>query len=778
MGEGQQAFKRIEEADLTNKGVVGQENTPGLSAREMQEKVEEIARKVIIPAFNVLVDALVNGEAAKEFAVTKPEGLPVETKNNLNDVLAAIGEELVKRVVSEDIKKMRLNQFGELEVSTNGDGFAIASSRGHVVLDDSGHEYEQRRKLRFKDTTVEDDPAKDETVITGIIGPEGPRGPAGVTTELSTGFFGMYINDNGELVLVYNQNDQVPPLSLKNGQLVYTVSPEVEIQLGQVIGPQGKGVAGVKLDNRGHIIITLSNPINGQEEEIDVGAVDTTNALVAAKQSITEAGQNAVSTVEKKENTAVSTIDGVATQALQELAQIKVQSLQEVNSTKTQALNKINQEGEKQVKRLGGILPTPTAENNGKIPTVMGDKYELQDPVPSVEDANISSKSPWSSKKTVDALCSPFNQKAAVVHGELVADYPMSVKSYIEPVQEGSGDPSPENKRPIHGVTKLTAYKCGKNLINLPSYTAKVYNSVLPRAEYEALYASLEALPSGQYRTSGSLSVQLRIDYQGGGNVTFRSNSQSGEVKQGKISTVRLYVGAYGDSFPQTVTNVQLEVGSTPTPYELYSGETYSQPLPEEVFGGVYNWDTGELTKTAYPFKITNSNRLLCWGVNRTTPGVTGFYVFFRDLLGGQIPPWLIASDALPVACDWLIPDKYDAILGKKANKCTISVGGDSSYIAISVANELIGVSAETSADAAIEVMKQYLSAHPLTVIAKCSPILVSTLDKATILAQSGTTTVYSNSGDTEVTARKDPAAERKTLEERLAALEKAAAQF
>ena len=526
-----------------------------------------------------------------------------------------------------------------------------------------------------------------------------------------------------------------------------------------------------------------SHPTPGEFQQfVDTVKTDADKADKAATSAEESAKQakNSVKEVTEAKNAALVDVNNAESKAVEAVNKSQQTATAAVSAAKTQAVKAVQEEGNTQVKRVNEVFPAVTTEDNGKVPVVKGGKWSIEMPsdTGAIDDEAISKDTTWSSKKTVDELCSPFNQKAAVVHGELVADYPMSVKSYIEPVQEGSGDPSPENKRPIHGVTKLTAYKCGKNLINLPSYAAKVYNSVLPRAEYEALYASLEALPSGQYRTSGSLSVQLRIDYQGGGNVTFRSNSQSGEVKQGKISTVRLYVGAYDDSFPQTVTNVQLEVGSTPTPYELYSGETYSQPLPEEVFGGVYNWDTGELTKTAYPFKITNSNRLICWGVNRTTPGVTGFYVFFRDLLGGQIPPWLIASDALPVACDWLIPDKYDAILGKKANKCTISVGGDSSYIAISVANELIGVSAETSADAAIEVMKQYLSAHPLTVIAKCSPILVSTLDKATILAQSGTTTVYSDSGDTEVTARKDPASERKTLEERLAALEKAAAQF
>lgn len=52
-------YKKITETDLLNKGVLGLPDTPELSAFEMQTKFEEVAREVIIPAFNLLIDALV-----------------------------------------------------------------------------------------------------------------------------------------------------------------------------------------------------------------------------------------------------------------------------------------------------------------------------------------------------------------------------------------------------------------------------------------------------------------------------------------------------------------------------------------------------------------------------------------------------------------------------------------------------------------------------------------------------------------------------------------------
>ena len=80
-------YKRITENDLVGKGVVGQPDTPALSALEMQNKVEEIVRDVVIPSYNNLVEAL--------------------TENG-------------KPVQSSDVMLVRIGESGDLQVSVDG----------------------------------------------------------------------------------------------------------------------------------------------------------------------------------------------------------------------------------------------------------------------------------------------------------------------------------------------------------------------------------------------------------------------------------------------------------------------------------------------------------------------------------------------------------------------------------------------------------------------------------------------------------------------------------
>ena len=69
--------RKITEEDLRGKGVLGQPDTPGLSADKMQEAVEEIAREVIIPALNENADIL------EEFA-ENTEGVAEIRENRVN----------------------------------------------------------------------------------------------------------------------------------------------------------------------------------------------------------------------------------------------------------------------------------------------------------------------------------------------------------------------------------------------------------------------------------------------------------------------------------------------------------------------------------------------------------------------------------------------------------------------------------------------------------------------------------------------------------------------
>lgn len=244
------AFKRIEDSDLKGKGNVGRPDTPGVDTAEMQRILDEIPREVIVPAFNALVDSLNKGGGADGITVNVPDGVPEGTANNLNAVLAALGVELIKRVISDDVKKIRLNSFGELEVSTDGSKFTVASSRGHVIEDGLDNTYTQRRKLRFKFTQVEDDPDSDATVVYGLPGPEGPPGPGGVVTDLDPGLFALTMDTEGNVYLQHNDGEPTPPFSIdEDKNLIYTVSDEVKINLGNIRGPQGvQGPQGVKGD--------------------------------------------------------------------------------------------------------------------------------------------------------------------------------------------------------------------------------------------------------------------------------------------------------------------------------------------------------------------------------------------------------------------------------------------------------------------------------------------------------------------------------------------------
>lgn len=71
------------------------------------------------------------------------------------------------------------------------------------------------------------------------------------------------------------------------------------------------------------------------------------------------------------------------------------------------------------------------------------------------DDSSIGDK-PWSSKHIIDMLCPPLEESGNPVVCYPVAEYPLGVKAKWEPTQEGSGEPSPENIRPIKGRDSVT----------------------------------------------------------------------------------------------------------------------------------------------------------------------------------------------------------------------------------------------------------------------------------------------------------------------------------
>lgn len=94
---------------------------------------------------------------------------------------------------------------------------------------------------------------------------------------------------------------------------------------------------------------------------------------------------------------------------------------------------------------------------------------------PQINDTQITTKNPWSSMQIVNTLCPPFTVSGSVVQCTPVANSPLDVQVEITPTQEGTGDPSPDNVRPITGWDSVNIWRAGKNLLDWSKVSASVY---------------------------------------------------------------------------------------------------------------------------------------------------------------------------------------------------------------------------------------------------------------------------------------------------------------
>lgn len=214
-----------------------------------------------------------------------------------------------------------------------------------------------------------------------------------------------------------------------------------------------------------------------------------------------------------------------------------------------------------------------------------------------IDDEAVSEDAPWSSKHIVDMLCPPLQESGNPVVCYPVAGYPLGVKAKWEPVQEGSGTPSPENIRPIKGRDSVRVTRCGETLWSLDKITLQTFNTnITTQIDMDAvnlLPRNVKLYFSGQC-SNGTLREIRFYDGTGAEMGTLRTDGGISTVlKAGNIATVRLYAGLNENS-ERTCTNLQITSGTTaPTTYTPYIGQTNTLTLPETVYGGEVDAVTG-----------------------------------------------------------------------------------------------------------------------------------------------------------------------------------------
>lgn len=100
---------------------------------------------------------------------------------------------------------------------------------------------------------------------------------------------------------------------------------------------------------------------------------------------------------------------------------------------------------------------------------------ERLDEIPKIDDTAITTTSPWSSKHIVDMLCPPLQESGNPVVCYPVAGYPLDVTVSWGPTQEGSGEPSPDNVRPIKGRGSVTVKRKEDGLTRRLTFSSTIY---------------------------------------------------------------------------------------------------------------------------------------------------------------------------------------------------------------------------------------------------------------------------------------------------------------
>ena len=219
----------------------------------------------------------------------------------------------------------------------------------------------------------------------------------------------------------------------------------------------------------------------------------------------------------------------------------------------------------------------------------------------------------WSSKHIVDMLCPPLEETGNPVQCYPVTCYPLGVTASWEPVQEGSGEPSPENIRPISGRDSVKVERCGENL--LPHIFDRIPDTVTKDG------LTIVKTPKGTIHVSGKktetnwtdlfrivLAESERVEmpagtYSWGSGVSLTTDKGNPHVSPFTTDTPRIITGAYAAVNTAGTYNKDyipaLVAGSEkPTKVEPYTGQTATLTLPRTIYGGEVDAVTGDGQET------------------------------------------------------------------------------------------------------------------------------------------------------------------------------------
>lgn len=389
-----------------------------------------------------------------------------------------------------------------------------------------------------------------------------------------------------------------------------------------------------------------------------------------------------------------------------------------------------------------------------------------------IEDNVINKGTTWSSRMIVDSLAPSFEESGPIVTCNPVSGYPLSVTSQISSLQDGEGEATPDNIRPIIGWDASNLYFRGVNLFDKTdvklntSFTwsatpgtpvsfsssdgnKKYCTFTVPFKSGQSAYFYnpqfqtfwLDRIVSYNTRT-GLAYVNFRLYDEGANKESFNFNSGSYPIDSLLIRFRKVDESEFTQDDVDALTTV-VGVGDIKTATEPYTGGNISIDFGQTVYGGVLDWISGVLTVTKEKV-ILNGSEVWASG-----PSFNGYSTAKSEKY----------KDAFLPLCNIA-----KGVISNQTTGYTIRAD----YGAFRFQGF-----AGTFQD--LDSFKVFLQSQNAEIICELAEPITVQLTSQEILALTGTNTIYTNTGDATVVGRADPNATIKGLLSRIDALEKAA---
>jgi chemotaxis protein histidine kinase CheA len=343
-------------------------------------------------------------------------------------------------------------------------------------------------------------------------------------------------------------------------------------------------------------------------------AAQAAGSAESANSAKTAAAQSEQRTAASEANVAQAEerISKTVSGAVEAVTAQETKSVQAVAAQGEASAAAVTAEGE----RVLGTIPADYTAAVGEIDALKKSKAEI-------DDTAIDGDT-WSSKHIVDMLCPKVEKSGTLVQMDgLVEGYPLGVTVSWNPTQEGSGDPSPENIRPIHGRDSVKVERCGENLLPFGERIEGIYSQQIMASD--ALLLLSKACAEQDLTLTFTIETQdlvfqddvveewrKRIGFECHGTLADGTevyvlqcwiDDRNGELTKNGKKTVTVKV-----TMPKlTSGNVmfyaqKIKSGSfvaydfgiyagtiAPTTYTPYIGSTNTLTLPSTVYGGEVN---------------------------------------------------------------------------------------------------------------------------------------------------------------------------------------------